>query len=137
MRKALERAIREFGQGIEKEKSSLEYFAIKYAIDGSSDNIIPYEYFKSKSVYLKEFLRYHLNIKVKFVLVCLMEHMERDEKGIPIITNDSAYFHSDTYINIESTDVKELLAKVIKKSLKVQVYFKKEVVGGILKELYD
>ena len=55
MRKALERAIREFGQGIEKEKSSLQYFAIKYAIGGPSDNIIPYEYFKSKSSYLKEF----------------------------------------------------------------------------------
>ena len=71
MRKALER---------EKEKSSLENFATKYAIDGSSDNIEPFEYFKSKSSSLKEFLRNHLNIKVKFVLVCLMEHMDRMKK---------------------------------------------------------
>ena len=42
MRKALERAIREFGQGIEKEKSSLEYFAKQYSIDGAY-NITPYD----------------------------------------------------------------------------------------------
>ena len=135
MRKALERAIREFGQGIEKEKSSLQYFAIKYAIDGPSDNIIPYEYFKSKSSYLKEFLRNHLNIKVKFVLVCLMEHMERDEKGIPIISNERAYFHSDTYIDIESTDVKELLAKVIKKILESISKYQREGSGWYFKRV--
>ena len=135
MRKALERAIREFGQGIEKEKSSLQYFAIKYAIGGPSDNIIPYEYFKSKSSYLKEFLRNHLNIKVKFVLVCLMEHMERDEKGIPIISNERAYFHSDTYINIESTDVKELLAKVIKKILESISKYQREGSGWYFKRV--
>ena len=100
MRKALQRAIREFGQGIEKEKSSLENFATKYAISGSLDNIEPFEYFKSKSSYLKEFLRNHPNIKVKFILVCLMEKKEW-EKDYLITINDRAYFHSDTYINIE------------------------------------
>ena len=102
MRKALERAIREFGQGIGKEKSSLENFATKYAIDGSSDNIIPFDYFKSKSSYLKEFLRNHPNIKVKFILVCLMEK-EEWEKDYLMTFNDKAYFNSDTFINIEST----------------------------------
>ena len=34
LRKALERAIREYVQGIEKEKSSLDYFANKYVIKG-------------------------------------------------------------------------------------------------------
>ena len=116
MRKALQRAIREFGQGIEKEKSSLENFATKYAISGSLDNIEPFEYFKSKSSYLKDFLRNHPNIKVKFILVCLMEKKEW-EKDYLMTINDKAYFNSDTYINIESTDVKEILAKVISKIL--------------------
>ena len=122
MRKALQRAIREFGQGIEKEKSSLENFATKYAISGSLDNIEPFEYFKSKSSYLKDFLRNHPNIKVKFILVCLMEKKEW-EKDYLMTINDKAYFNSDTYINIESTDVKEILAKVISKILEsVSIY---------------
>ena len=117
MRKALERAINEFGQGIKKEKSSLDNFAIKYAIDGEEDNITPYDYFKSKSSHLKEFLRNHPNIKVKFILVCLMEK-KIVEKLKKIIINERAFFHSDTFINIESTDVKKILANVIKKSSK-------------------
>ena len=46
LRKALERAIREYNQGIEKEKSSLDYFANKYVIKGER-GITPFEYFKS------------------------------------------------------------------------------------------
>ena len=79
MRKALERAIREYEQGIEKEKSSLDYFANKYVIKGEP-GIYPFEYFESKSSYLKEFLRNHRHIKVRFILVCLMEKMDQMEK---------------------------------------------------------
>ena len=111
LRKALERAIREYEQGIEKEKSSLEYFANKYVIKGEP-GIEPFEYFKSKSSYLKEFLRNHRQIKVRFILVCLMEKITIDKQKI-FKSQDSAYFQSDNYINIESTDVKKLLAKVI------------------------
>ena len=58
LRKALERALREYEQGIEKEKSSLEGFANKYIVKGQTD-ITPFEFFKSKAAYLKEFLRNH------------------------------------------------------------------------------
>ena len=75
LRKALERAIKEHEQGIIKEKSALDGFANKYIVQGEP-GILPFEYFKSKSSYLKNFLRNHRNIKVKFVLVCLMEKME-------------------------------------------------------------
>ena len=61
LRKALERAITEYEQGIEKEKSSLEYFANKYVIKGEP-GIFPFKYFQSKSSYLKEFLRNHRQI---------------------------------------------------------------------------
>ena len=80
LRKALERALREYDQGIEKEKSSLDGFANKYIVKGKTD-IIPFEFFKSKSTYLKEFLRNHRNIKVRFVLVCLMEQMGKTSDG--------------------------------------------------------
>ena len=56
LRKALERALKEYDQGIEKEKSSLDGFANKYIVKGKT-NITPFEFFKSKSTYLKDFLR--------------------------------------------------------------------------------
>ena len=71
LRKALARAINEHNQGIVKEKSALVEFADKYIVKGKP-SITPFDFFKSKSSYLKEFLRNHRNIKVRFVLVCLM-----------------------------------------------------------------
>ena len=50
--------MKEYDQGIEKEKSSLEGFANKYIVKGETD-ITPLEFFKSKSTYLKDFLRNH------------------------------------------------------------------------------
>ena len=67
-RKALERAIKEYDQGITKEKSALDEFGNKYIVNGES-GITPFEFFRSKSTYLKDFLRNHRNIKVRFVLV--------------------------------------------------------------------
>ena len=124
LRKALERALRKYDQGIEKEKSSLDEFANKYIVKGKTD-ITPFEFFKSKSIYLKEFLKNHRNIKVRFVLVCLMEQMTKLSKDgkLSLTTQNKAYFHSDTYINLESTDVKEILFKVIHSILeKISIY---------------
>ena len=126
LRKALERALREYDQGIEKEKSSLEGFANKYIVKGQTD-VTPFEFFKSKSTYLKEFLKNHRNIKFRFVLVCLMEQMIRDGKpGDARLTStfqDKAYFNSDTYINLESTNVKKTLTEVIHSIIeKISIY---------------
>jgi len=121
LRKALERAIKECDQGLVKEKSALDEFANKYIIKGEP-GITPYQFFRSKSSYLKDFLRNHRNIKVRFVLVCLMEKMTGNAK-LSITVQDKAYFHSDTHINLESTDVKEMLAKVIRTILeKISIY---------------
>ena len=133
LRKALERAIREYNQGIEKEKSSLDYFANKYVIKGEP-GITPFEYFKSKSSYLKEFLRNHRYIKVRFILVCLMERMEK-EKNVLFKVQNRAYFQSDIHINLESTDVKEILAKVIQKILENISIFQNIGSGWYFKEV--
>ena len=74
--------------------------------------ILPFEYFKSKSSYLKNFLRNHRNIKVRFVLVCLIESKLVDGRKLAFI-QDKAFFHSDTHTNLESTDVKKILVQVI------------------------
>ena len=135
LRKALERALREYDQGIEKEKSSLEGFANKYIVKGKTD-VTPFEFFKSKSTYLKEFLRNHRNIKVRFVLVCLMEQMGKSSDGKLIFTvQDKAYFNSDTYIYLESTDVKEILSEVIRAILEKIIIYQQNGSGWYFKEV--
>ena len=121
LRKALERAIREYNQGIEKEKSALNEFANKYVIEGKP-GILPSKFFNSKSAYLKEFLINHANIKIRFVLVCLMEKTEKlSNKSITL--QSKAYFQSDTHINLESSDVDKILFEVINSILeKINIY---------------
>ena len=120
-RKALERAIKEHNQGLEKVKSSLEDFAKKYIIRGEP-GILPLEFFENKKIIIKNFLRNYRNIKVKFILVCLMEKVEGNQK-LSFTVQDKAYFHSETYINIASTDVKDMLGKIIRNiTEKISIY---------------
>ena len=112
LREALERAINEYDQGIEIEKSALYEFAKKYIIKGES-GITPFQFFRNKKHILKDFFRNHRNIKVRFVLICMMEKKEGDYK-LSFKAQDKAYFHSNTYINFKSTDVNELLSKFIR-----------------------
>ncbi|CAH3183594.1 unnamed protein product [Porites lobata] len=52
----------------------------------------------------------------------MMEKEEFDDKHINKI-QDKAYFHSDTYINLKSTDVKDLLKKIISNiTEKINIY---------------
>ena len=81
LREALERAINEYNQGIKIEKSALDEFAKKYIIKGEP-GILPFEFFRNKKHVIKDFLRNHRNIKVRFVLVCMMEKIEGDYKSI-------------------------------------------------------
>ena len=133
--KALERAIKEHNQGIVKEKSALEDFANKYIVKGEPD-INSFEFFSSKSSYLKEFLRNHRTIKVTFVLVCLMGKIT-SSKRLSITVQDKAYLHSDTYINLESKDVKEILAGVIRSILEKISIYQKNGSGWYFKELLN
>ena len=79
LRKALERAIKEYEQGIEIEKSALNEFAKKYIIRGKP-GILPLEFFRNKKRVIKDFLRNHRNIKLRFILVCIMEKKEKKNK---------------------------------------------------------
>ena len=68
LKKALERAMKEYDNGLKHEKSALENFAEKYVIDGKP-KIIPFDYFAEKATQIKECLRNHRNINV---LLCIM-----------------------------------------------------------------
>ena len=105
----------------------------KYKIKGESGNT-PFEFFRNKASILKDFLINHRNIKVRFVLVCLMEKMDGDGK-LSFTIQDKAYFHSDTYINLESTDVKEILSIVIHNILEKISKYQQNGSGWYFKEV--
>ena len=108
-REALERAMLEYDQGIEKEKSALEDFANKYIIEGIP-GLIPHDFLDVKYKNLIDFFTYHRNIKAKLVLVCIMEKITiQKDVGITNIEEDKVYFSSHSRINLKSTNVKKLI----------------------------
>ena len=90
--------MKEYDNGIKHEKSALENFAEKYVIDGKP-KIIPFDYFAEKATQIKEFLRNHRNVKIRMIMVCIMEQ-KHIKKRKTIITQDKAYFNTETYIKV-------------------------------------
>ena len=62
LKKTLEQALKEYQQGITKEKSALEDFAEKYTIDGKP-GVMPIQHFQGKTCQIKDFLRSHRILK--------------------------------------------------------------------------
>ena len=58
------------------------------------------------------------------ILVSIMEKRESEDGGRKFITTGSkTYFNTETYINLESTDVKDILSQMIKEILeKISIY---------------
>ena len=135
LREALERAVREYEQGIVKEKSAFENFAVKYIIEGDPD-LTPVEYFNKIYATLKDFFTYHRNIKFSMVLVCLMEQqILNKDKGVVGLKEDKAYFNSGIHNNLESTNVKKLIDINVKRIIEaLEAYQKNGLVDGILKK---
>ena len=100
LKKALERAMKEYDNGIKHEKSALKNFAEKHVIDGKP-KIIPFKFFAEKATQIKEFLRNHINIKVRMILVCIMEKLEDVKGSRKNETSESkVYFNTETDINL-------------------------------------
>ena len=109
LREALERAMKEYDQGLVKEKSSLQGFANKYTIEGIF-GLDPIDFFDRINETLVDFFTYHRNIKFRLLLVCMMEKQETDKKnGIFNIEEGKAYFNTHTFINLKSYDVDKLI----------------------------
>ena len=135
LKKALERAMKEYDDGIKHEKSALKHFAEKYVIDGKP-KIIPFKFFAEKATQIKEFLRNHRNVKVRMILVCIMEKLEDVKGSRKIETSErKVYFNTETYINLESTDVKVILSKMIKEILEKISIFQRNGSGWYIKEV--
>ena len=110
-KKALLKAKKVYEKGIILEKSGLVNFNEKYTIKGEP-GLIPQDCFGEKAEQIKYFLRNYKNIKVRMILVCLMERqIIEDPKGKSkiIFEQNNAYFQSRTYINHEKTEVKVIL----------------------------
>ena len=136
LKKALERAMKEYDNGRKHEKSALENFAEKYVIDGKP-KIFPFEYFAEKATQVKEFLRNHRSIKVRMILVCIMEKHESVDGGRKSITTGSkTYFNAETYINLESTEVKVILSQMIKEIREKISIFQRNGTGWYFKEVF-
>ena len=134
-REALERAIKEYRQGLVKEKSVFENFANKYIIEGDP-GLTPIEYLNKVYATLKDFFTYHRNIKFSMVLVCLMEQQILSKtKGVVGLKENKAYFNSGTHINLESTDVEKLIDKNVKKIIEDLEAYQKNGSGWYFKEV--
>ena len=133
LKKALERAMEEYDKGIKHEKSALSNFAEKYVIEGKP-GLTPLQYFAEKVVRIKDFLRNHRNIKVRMLLICLMER-KINENSKTIIEQDNAYFQSETHINLEKTDVKVILFQMLREVLIKSADYQKKGSGWYFKEV--
>ena len=134
-REALERAIKEYHQGLVKEKSAFENFTVKYIIEGDP-GLTPTEYFNRVYATLNDFFTYHRNIKFSMVLVCLMEQqIISKDKGVVGLNESKAYFISGTHKNLESTDVEKLIDKCVKKIIEDLEVYQKNGSGWYFKEV--
>ena len=81
---------------------------------------------------MKDFLKDNKNIKIRFILVCLMGNDSHDGK-VTLTTFNKAYIHSKTYINFEGNNIKEILLAAYKELLYgVSNYQRKDQVGILL-----
>ena len=113
LREALERAMREYDQGLEKEKSALEGFANKYTIEGIP-GLTPMVFFQEINETLLDFFTYHRNIKFRLILVCIVEKQTIQKNiGVVGLEEGKAYFSSETLNNLKSDDVDVLLKRII------------------------
>ena len=137
LKKALERAMKEHDKGIKLEKSAVSDFAEKYVIDGKP-GLTPLKYFAEKVARIKDFLRNNRNIKVRMLLICLMERQiieKSNGKSKIIFQQDNAYFQSETHINLEKTDVKVILYRMLREIKEKLAIYLRNGSGWYFKEV--
>ena len=110
-------------------------FANKYIIKGESD-LTPAEFFNRIYDKLKGFFNYHRNIKFNMLLVCIMEQqLLSTNQGVVGLKEDKSNFTLGIHINLESTDVDELIEKCIIRILDDLDAFSENGSGRYFKEV--
>ena len=113
LRKALERVIKEYDQGIKIEKSSLNGFAKKYFIINKEPTDLPSVFFEKNYNNIMDFFINNKNIKIKFILSCIFLKKELI-KGKKVEKELEFDLHSYFYINLKSSNEEELINKMIR-----------------------
>ena len=108
LKKALERAMLEYDQGLVKEKSAISGFANMYVIEGIFGMNLEQFFIHIKQT-LIDFLNFHKGIKFRLILVCILEKHEYNKDGISNIVTTKAYFNSETVENLRFSDSDDLL----------------------------
>ena len=129
--------MKEYDKGIKHEKSALSNFAEKYVIEGKPVLTV-LQYFAKIVTQLKEFLRNHGNIKGRMILICLMERqfiVKSNGKSKINFEQNNAYFHSQTHINLEKTDVKVILSQMLREIMGNLINYQTKGTGWYFKEV--
>ena len=129
--------MKEYNKGIKHEKSALSNFAEKYVIDGKP-GLTPLQFFAEKVARIKDFLRNRRNIKVRMILICEMEQQIIEKsKGKSLInfSQGKTYFQSETHINLEKTDVKVILSRMLREIMEKIVDYQRNGSGWYFKEV--
>ena len=127
--------MKEYNNGIKHGKSALTNFAEKYVIDGKP-GLTPFQFFAENVTRINEFLRNHRNVKTRMILVCEMEKQESVDSGRKSITTGSkTYFQSETRINLEKTDVKVILSRMLREIMEKLVDYQRNGSGWYFKEV--
>ena len=132
-RKALRRAMKEYEQGIVKERSALKDFAGDYVINGEP-GIFPLEFFQNKKSIIKSFIKNHRNTIVTIVLECMMEKIQVENKKTVEI-QDKSFFSSGKLTNLRSTNAKELITKAINRIMENISSYQRSGSGWYFKEI--
>ena len=132
-RKALRRAMKEYEQGIVKERSALKDFAGDYVINGEP-GIFPLEFFQNKKSIIKSFIKNHRNTIVTIVLECMMEKNQVENKKTVDI-QDKSFFSSGKLTNLRSTNAKELITKAINRIMENISSYQRSGSGWYFKEI--
>ena len=107
LKKALQKALKQYDEKIVKTKSAIDEFARQYVIEGDP-KMMPKDFFEKNKNIIINFLNKNNNNKVNFVLVCDMQQPFFDKNGLAGHKEDKTYFRTETNSVLKSTNIKKL-----------------------------
>ena len=122
LKKALQKALKQYSEKIVKTKAAIDEFAKQYVIEGDP-NLTPDQFFEKNKNLIELFFQKNKNIKANFVLVCDMQQPLFDKHGLTGYKEDEAYFRTEKKRVLKSTNVEKLVKDNFKKiNLDIEKY---------------
>ena len=122
LKKALQKALKQYKEKIVETKTAIDEFAKQYVIEGDP-NLTPHQFFEKNKNLIELFFKKNKNIKANFVLVCDMQQPLFDKHGLTGYKEDEAYFRTEKKRVLKSTNVEKLVKDNFKKiNLDIEKY---------------